>query len=179
MTRLGAAACAAIIAGSGCGRSTVSIDRSFLGRFPENPTEADLSGRYDALRYLVATGDRDAVRAVLRYVTSDARVNELAAAGCPCHNDEDLVSAAYDESLDGLFWTTLPALPPVRQARAIVHVDFLSQREDSGGMSLHPMVDYEGDRDAYLAAHPEVARELAGVLRALTAQHRAVQPAAD
>lgn len=146
---------------AGCAGSrpdVVTIDRSFLHAFSEHPQDHDLAGHYRELQYLAHRGDPDAVYAVLLYFTSD---HWRPGPGCPCHSTDDLALAAFDElGPEGLFWSTLPRLPAGRQARALILYSNLYKREDSFGMRLYSMADFEGDRDAYLEAHPETLAAL-------------------
>lgn len=154
---------------AGCsGRDAVVIERSFLRAWPEHATDPDLAGRYAALRYLAESGDADAVLAVMKFVSSDARQHATATSECPCHSTEDLAVAAYHGGVDGLFWGCLPRFTAPRQARLIAHYTYLHSRTDSHGTAIHSMVDFEGDRDAYLAAHPATLAEL----RPWTGEHR-------
>lgn len=138
-------------------RDAAIIDRSFLHTFPDHPTDQDLAGHYEQLRYLASGGDRQAVIAILRYFSSDHQIHHVATSSCPFESTEDLAIAAFDPGLDGIFWTSLPQFTPTRQARLIAHYSYLHDREDSGGSSLYSMVDFDGDRDTYLTNHPPAA----------------------
>lgn len=149
---------------AGCAaRDVVTIDRSFLREFPLNPKDEDLAGHYRNLRYLASNEDPEAVYAVLLYVTSDERTEQLATTECPFHSTEDLAVAAYnDGDVTNAFWAVLPRLSPERQARALIHYSYLYDRTDSSGMHLYSMVDFTGYRDDYIGSHPLVLAALRG-----------------
>jgi hypothetical protein len=158
---------------AGCsGRDAVVVERSFLRACPEHATDQDLAGRYAALRYLAESGDADAVLVVMKFVSSDARQEDIATSECPFHSTEDLAVAAYHGGADGLFWDCLPRFSAPRQARLIAHYTYLHGRTDSHGAAIHSMVDFEGDRDAYLASHPTTLAEL----RRWTRERRSSDP---
>jgi hypothetical protein len=161
MARWTAALLATAVLAAGCRAprdANISIDRRWVTALGDHPAYADLGGRYDELMYLARIGDPDAIGVIIRLATSD-RMRDYG--GPRIH---DLLAAACSDGNEGTFWAYLPQLPAERQARAILVYGWLNsliahpEGDPATRIAVFSIVDWETDRDAYFAQHPEVRR---------------------
>jgi hypothetical protein len=127
--------------GFGKGPDCIVIDRGFLHGIPDYPRFDDVDPHCDELIYLARNGDAEAIAAILRFISSGHLPDQII---------DDLLGAPVEWITQNAMWTCLPRLSAERQVTVLRYYNALS------GAPCHHLIDWDTDRDAYLAEHPEV-----------------------